>query len=111
MDVVGIGAGPAGVLAASRAAELGARTVLVTPGLRCHGGERRTRIRVDIRSGGPIAPRSSTASPDGIAVGEPILDYHPAARAYARGVFPIYAGIVERAAYRAARQIYPEFKA
>jgi pyruvate/2-oxoglutarate dehydrogenase complex dihydrolipoamide dehydrogenase (E3) component len=32
MDVVGIGAGPAGVLAASRAAELGARTVLVTPG-------------------------------------------------------------------------------
>ena len=30
MDAIVIGAGPAGVLAASRAAELGARTTLVT---------------------------------------------------------------------------------
>ena len=32
MDVVVIGAGPAGMVAALRAAELGARTVLVTRG-------------------------------------------------------------------------------
>jgi pyruvate/2-oxoglutarate dehydrogenase complex dihydrolipoamide dehydrogenase (E3) component len=36
-DVLVIGAGPAGAVAALRAADLGARTVLVTSSIRWHG--------------------------------------------------------------------------
>ncbi len=77
MDVVVIGAGPAGLLAALRAAELGTRAVLVTRG----------KVGGMAANDGPIPVRTFAQAARllrearqlgrfGIAVGEPILDYH-----------------------------------
>src|SRR5262245_8659577 len=76
MDVIVIGAGPAGVFAASRAAELGARTALVTRdalgGMAANDGPvpvrtlaHAARLMRDVRQLGQY----------GIAVSEPELDY------------------------------------
>ena len=77
MDVVVIGAGPAGVLAAGRAAELGARTVLVTRNE--FGGMAANDGPVPVRTFAQAARLLREARQlgrFGIAVGEPILDYH-----------------------------------
>ena len=58
-DVLVIGAGPAGVLAALRAADLGAQTALVTSG--AFGG----RLKREARQLGQY----------GVKVSEPVLDY------------------------------------
>ena len=69
VDVVVIGAGPAGVVAALRAGDLGARTTLVTRGdVRRHGGARRAGAGADAgpRRAAAFARRASsgaTASP------------------------------------------------
>ena len=76
MDVVVIGAGPAGLVAALRAAELGARTVLVT----------RAKVGGMAANDGPIPVRTLAQAARllrearqlgqyGITVSEPILDY------------------------------------
>jgi pyruvate/2-oxoglutarate dehydrogenase complex dihydrolipoamide dehydrogenase (E3) component len=76
MDVVVVGAGPAGVLAALRAAELGARTVLVT----------RTEFGGMAANDGPVPVRTLAHAARllrearqlgryGIAVSEPLLNY------------------------------------
>src|SRR4051812_17020784 len=76
MDVVVIGGGPAGMTAALRSADLGARTVLVTRdelgGMAAHDGPvpvrtlaHAARLMRDARQLGRY----------GIAVGEPVLDY------------------------------------
>ena len=76
MDVLVIGAGPAGVLAALRAADLGARTVLVT----------RTEFGGMAANDGPVPVRTLAHAARlmrearqlgeyGIAVSEPVLDY------------------------------------
>src|SRR5215510_311451 len=75
-NVLVIGAGPAGVMAALRAAELGARTTLVTRdafgGMAAHDGPVPVRTLAHaarlIRGVGQLARY-------GIAVGEPRLDY------------------------------------
>src|SRR5262249_26750869 len=75
-DVLVIGAGPAGVLAALRAADLGARTVLVT----------RTEFGGMAANDGPVPVRTLAHAARlirearqlgqyGISVGEPVLDY------------------------------------
>jgi pyruvate/2-oxoglutarate dehydrogenase complex dihydrolipoamide dehydrogenase (E3) component len=75
-DVLVIGAGPAGVLAALRAADLGARTVLVT----------RTEFGGMAANDGPVPVRTLAhaarlirearqLSEYGIGVSEPVLDY------------------------------------
>src|SRR5436305_13652202 len=76
IDVLVIGAGPAGVLAALRAADLGARTVLVT----------RTEFGGMAANDGPVPVRTLAHAARlirearqlgqyGVAVGEPALDY------------------------------------
>ena len=85
LDVLVIGGGPAGLMAALRAADLGARTTLVTSdafgGMAAHDGPvpvrtlaHAARLMRDARQLGDMA----------IAVGAPTLDYAPA-RARARG--------------------------
>src|SRR6266567_9469382 len=76
IDVLVIGAGPAGVLAALRAADLGARTVLVT----------RTEFGGMAANDGPVPVRTLAHAARlirearqlglyGISVSEPVLDY------------------------------------
>src|SRR6476659_220432 len=76
IDTVVIGAGPAGVLAALRAADLGARTMLVT----------RAEFGVMAANDGPVPVRTLAHAARlvrearqlglyGIGVGEPVLDY------------------------------------
>src|SRR3954447_16113401 len=75
-DIVAIGAGPAGVLAALRAAELGARTVLVTSGE--FGGMAANDGPVPVRALAHAARLIRDArqlGEYGVAVSEPVLDY------------------------------------
>jgi pyruvate/2-oxoglutarate dehydrogenase complex dihydrolipoamide dehydrogenase (E3) component len=75
-DVLVIGAGPAGALAALRAADLGARTVLVTSST--FGGMAANDGPVPVRTLAHAARLISEArqlGEYGIAVGEPVLDY------------------------------------
>src|SRR3954466_6056612 len=76
IDVIVIGAGPAGVLAALRAADLGARTALVT----------RAEFGGMTANDGPVPGRALAHAPRlirearqlgqyGIGVSEPVLDY------------------------------------
>ena len=76
MDVVVVGAGPAGVLAALRAAELGARTVLVTRAE--FGGMAANDGPVPVRTlahAARLLRESRQLGRYGIAVSEPILEY------------------------------------
>jgi pyruvate/2-oxoglutarate dehydrogenase complex dihydrolipoamide dehydrogenase (E3) component len=76
MDVVVIGGGPAGSSAALRAAELGARTVLVTRGE--FGGMSTNDGPIQIRTlaqAARLLRKTRQLSQHGIAVSEPILDY------------------------------------
>src|SRR5215813_2008811 len=76
IDILVIGAGPAGVLAALRAAELGARTVLVTSGE--FGGMAANDGPVPVRTLAHAARLIRDARQlglYGIAVCEPLLDY------------------------------------
>ena len=75
-DVIVIGAGPAGALAALRAADLGARTVLVTSS--AFGGMAANDGPVPVRTLAHAARLISEArrlGQYGIDVGEPVLDY------------------------------------
>jgi pyruvate/2-oxoglutarate dehydrogenase complex dihydrolipoamide dehydrogenase (E3) component len=75
-DVIVIGAGPAGAVAALRAADLGARTVLVTS--RAFGGMAANDGPVPVRTLAHAARMIRNArqlAQYGIAVGEPVLDY------------------------------------
>src|SRR5207253_9925504 len=76
IDLIVIGAGPAGVLAALRAAELGARTVLVTSGE--FGGMAANDGPVPVRTLAHAARLIRDArqlGEYGVAVSEPVLDY------------------------------------
>ena len=76
MDVVVIGAGPAGLVAALRAAELGARTVLVTRGE--FGGMAANDGPVPVRTlayAARLLREARQLGKYGIAVSEPILEY------------------------------------
>jgi pyruvate/2-oxoglutarate dehydrogenase complex dihydrolipoamide dehydrogenase (E3) component len=76
MDVVVIGAGPAGLIAALRAAELGARTVLVTRG--AVGGMAANDGPIPVRTlaqAARLLRESRQLGRFGITVSEPILDY------------------------------------
>jgi pyruvate/2-oxoglutarate dehydrogenase complex dihydrolipoamide dehydrogenase (E3) component len=75
-DVVVIGAGPAGVLAALRAAELGARTVLVTSGE--FGGMAANDGPVPVRvlaHAARLLREARQLGQYGLTVREPVLDY------------------------------------
>ncbi|MGX5803439.1 dihydrolipoyl dehydrogenase family protein [Bradyrhizobium sp. Arg314] len=75
-DVVVIGAGPAGVLAALRAADLGARTALIACGE--FGGMAANDGPVPVRTLAHAARLMRDArqlNQYGVAVGEPVLDY------------------------------------
>ena len=75
-DVIVIGAGPAGAVAALRAADLGARTVLVTSS--SFGGMAANDGPVPVRTLARAARQISEArrlGQYGIDVGEPVLDY------------------------------------
>src|SRR5947209_4406957 len=75
-DVVVIGAGPAGVLAAIRAAELSARTVLISSGR--FGGMAAHDGPVPVRTLAHAARLMRDArqfAAYGVSVGEPVLDY------------------------------------
>src|ERR1700719_2491894 len=76
MDIIVIGAGPAGVLAAVRAADMGARTTLVTRAE--FGGMAANDGPVPVRTLAHAARLISEArqfAKYGIAVGEPVLNY------------------------------------
>ena len=76
MDVVVIGAGPAGLVAAFRAAELGARTVLVTRGE--VGGMAANDGPIPVRTlaqAARLLREARQLGKYGISVSEPILDY------------------------------------
>jgi dihydrolipoamide dehydrogenase len=76
MDIVVIGAGPAGLTAALRAAELGARTVVVTRGE--VGGMAANDGPVPVRTlaqAARLLREARQLGEFGIAVNEPILDY------------------------------------
>jgi pyruvate/2-oxoglutarate dehydrogenase complex dihydrolipoamide dehydrogenase (E3) component len=76
MDVVVIGAGPAGIVAAHRAAELGAQTVLVTRGevggMAANDGPIPVRV---LAQAARLLREAKQLGKYGISVGEPILDY------------------------------------
>jgi pyruvate/2-oxoglutarate dehydrogenase complex dihydrolipoamide dehydrogenase (E3) component len=76
MDVVVIGAGPAGLVAALRAAELGARTVLVTRGevggMAANDGPIPVRV---LAQAARLLREAKQLGKYGISVSEPILDY------------------------------------
>ena len=75
-DVVVIGAGPAGVMAALRAADLGARTSLVTSG--AFGGMAGNDGPVPVRTlahAARLMREARQLGAYGVAVGEPHLDY------------------------------------
>jgi pyruvate/2-oxoglutarate dehydrogenase complex dihydrolipoamide dehydrogenase (E3) component len=85
-DIVAIGAGPAGVLAALRAAELGARTVLVTSGE--FGGMAANDGPVPVRvlaHAARLIREARQLGQYGLTVREPVLDY-PRALARVREV-------------------------
>src|SRR6201997_5945986 len=76
MDIIVIGAGPAGAVAALRAADLGARTMLVTS--RAFGGMAANDGPVPVRTLAHAARMIRDArqlAQYGIAMGEPVLDY------------------------------------
>jgi pyruvate/2-oxoglutarate dehydrogenase complex dihydrolipoamide dehydrogenase (E3) component len=76
MDVVVIGAGPAGLVATMRAAELGARTVLVTRGE--FGGMAANDGPIPVRvfaQAARLLREARQLNQFGISVSEPILDY------------------------------------
>src|SRR5262245_3360096 len=76
MDVLVIGAGPAGVLAALRAADLGARTTLVSSGE--FGGMAANDGPVPVRAlahAGRLMRDARQLGQYGIRVSEPVLDY------------------------------------
>jgi pyruvate/2-oxoglutarate dehydrogenase complex dihydrolipoamide dehydrogenase (E3) component len=76
MDVVVIGAGPAGMVAALRAAELGAKTVLVTRGevggMAANDGPIPVRV---LAQAARLLREVKQLGKYGISVSEPILDY------------------------------------
>ena len=76
MDVVVIGAGPAGMVAALRAAELGAQTVLVTRGevggMAANDGPIPVRV---LAQAARLLREVKQLRQYGISVGEPVLDY------------------------------------
>src|SRR6516162_9269593 len=75
-DVVVIGAGPAGVLAALRAADLGAQTTLVTSG--AFGGMAANDGPVPVRTlahAGRLMREARQLGQYGVKVSEPVLDY------------------------------------
>src|SRR5215813_4209507 len=75
-DVLVVGAGPAGVLAAFRAADLGARTALVTSGE--FGGMAANDGPVPVRTlahAGRLLRDARQLSGYGVAVSEPVLNY------------------------------------
>src|SRR5580700_5545048 len=76
MDIVVIGAGPAGVVAALRAADLGARTALVTRNE--FGGMAANDGPVPVRTlahAARLIREARQLGRYGIAVREPVLDY------------------------------------
>src|SRR5512132_2076044 len=76
LDVIVIGAGPAGVLAALRAADLGARTALVTRdefgGMAANDGPVPVRT---LAHAARLIREARQLGQYGIAVSEPVLDY------------------------------------
>src|ERR1700756_2776411 len=75
-DIIVLGAGPAGVIAAIRAADLGARTVLVTS--TAFGGMATNEGPVPVRTlaqASRLLQQTRQFGQYGVKVGEPVLDY------------------------------------
>src|SRR5437660_8551064 len=101
IDVIIIGAGPAGVVAALRAADLGARTALVTRD--AFGGMAANDGPVPVRTlahAGRLMREARQLGQYGIAVSEPLLHY-PRLLARVREVV----GILGRVAASVTRQL------
>src|SRR6516165_2245969 len=84
-NVLVVGAGPAGVLAALRAADLGARTTLVASAE--FGGMAATDGPVPVRTlahAGRLMREARQLSQYGVSVSEPVLDYPRCLRASVR---------------------------